>query len=612
MLPQFCAEAIDHIMKTRRHSQSIMNTQKGAALTIAILFFLIISIAVAMGAVGPLVRELHGAQGLIKSKSAYFLAEAGSEDAIYRIKKGKQLSNPEVFSLNGGSVSVAVSAVSSSEKEIIASGSIAANDRNVKLTISAGVGSDFSYGAQVGDGGLVMAQNSKIKGTGGAVGNVFSNGPITGANGATVTGDATVATSVVEDVQAQSTVCNQNQVIATTTPQVDFAQSFLPGDSKPLYKISLYIKKTGSPGSTTMRIVADSSGIPNTTTLASASLQSGLVTGAYGWVDVVFSSPVNVVNSNTYWIVLDDDGANTTNYWTWCKDSNNGFGNGVAKYRASWDSGSAWSSAITGDLTFKTYLGGGPGMVDQVSVNGNAKANTITNSTIGGTAYCQTGSGNNQSCNTSQADPSPLTMPLSDANIDQWKTDATAGGTISGDYTVSSNVSLGPKKITGNLIMTSNNKTLTVTGVLYVQGNVDVSNGSIIKCDVSFGADSCVLVVDGWINAGNGSNFQGSGQVGSYILGISTIGGCNGGSQMPSCGPGNSGISISNNLVGAVFYTTKSMIDMANNAQLKAVVGYKLNLANGTEIEYEQGVVDASFSSGPGGGWNVKNWKEVE
>jgi hypothetical protein len=54
------------------------------------------------------------------------------------------------------------------------------------------------------------------------------------------------------------------------------------------------------------------------------------------------------------------------------------------------------------------------------------------------------------------------------------------------------------------------------------------------------------------------------------------------------------------------------MIRMANNTVLKAVVGYKLDLSNNSEIQYEQGVTDTNFSSGPGGGWNIKSWKEVE
>jgi len=600
-------------MNTIHNFQLMKSTKKmsnrGAALTLTILFFLIISLAIVLGSASPVIRDLKNAQSLIKSKSSYYTSEAGTEDAFYRIKKGKQLSNPEVLSLNGGTVSVATTDVSGTEKDIIASGDVSTNDRNVKLTILAGIGADFAYGAQVGDGGLIMGQNAKVKGTGGAVGNIFSNGPIVGANGATVTGDATVATSLVADVQAQSTVCNADQLIGKTSPQIDFAQSFVPSSTLPLSRVSLYVKKVGSPSSPSIKIVQDNAGSPKTTSVASATLLSGSVTTSYGWIDVSFATPANLIGGDAYWIVM-DTGTDANNYYVWCSDSNNGLGNGVGKYKSTWSTSGAWTQ-ITGDLGFKTYLGSGTGSIAQVSVNGNATANTITGSTIGGVAYCQTGSSNNKACNTSQADPSPLNMPLSEANIQQLRDDATAGGTITGDYIAAGTTSLGPKKITGNLSIT-NGATVKLTGVIYVVGNVDVSNNGTLKCDTSFGANSCMLVVDGWIDAGNNANFNGSGTAGSYILGVTAIEGCNGGTQTASCAVGNSGINLANNLAGAVFYASKSMVNLSNNAELKAVIGYKLNLANNTEIEYEQGVANANFSSGPGGGWNVKSWKEVQ
>ena len=138
-------------------------SNRGAALTLTVLLFLFISLAVVLGSASPVLRDLKNAQALIKSKSSYYTSEAGTEDAFYRIKKGKQLSNPEVLSLNSGTVSVATTDVSGTEKDIIASGDVGTNDRNVKLTILAGVGADFAYGAQVGDGGLVMGNNAKIK-----------------------------------------------------------------------------------------------------------------------------------------------------------------------------------------------------------------------------------------------------------------------------------------------------------------------------------------------------------------------------------------------------------------------------------------------------------------
>ena len=592
---------------------------RGAAMTLAVLFFSLIAIVVVLGSASPVLRDLKNAQALIQSKNSYYTGEAGIEDAFYRIKKGKQLSNPEIFSLNGGITSVASANVSSTEKEIIATSDVATYGRNIKLSIFTGIGSDFAYGAQVGEGGLVMGENSEVNGIGGAQGNVYSNGPIAGSNGAVVTGDATVATSLTEDVGARAMTCNTDQSIGASSPQIDFAQSFIAGSSLPLSRVSLYTKKVGSPSSPGIKIVNDVSGSPDDDSIASATLLSGNVTGSYGWIDVSFASPANLIDGNTYWIVM-DTGVNSGNYFVWCRDSNNGFGNGVAKYKSNWSNNDSWTQ-ITGDLNFRTYLGGGTGSIDNVSVNGNARANTITNSTIGGTAYCQTGSGNNKSCDTSFPDASPMNMPLSDANIAQLESDAEAGGVITGNcgdagvaeclIAKDGTLSLGPKKITGNLVI-SNHGTLNITGVVYVVGNIDISGNSNIKCDASFGADSCVLVTDGFVEAGNNAIFNGSGQSGSFVLVVSDKEGCNGGTQVAGCATNNSGVSLGNNLEGAVFYASKSMVHIANNAIIKAVVGYKINLINNAKIQYEQGVTDANFSAGPGGGWNVKSWKEVE
>ena len=583
---------------------------RGAALTLAVLFFVIISLAIVMGSVNPVVRDFNTGSELINSKLSYFTAEAGNEDAIYRTKKGKQLSSPEITALNGGAGAVTGTSIASNEKQIAANSTLSSLARNVQTALYTGTGFDFTYGAQAGEGGVEMDQNSRIEGVGGTPGNVYSNGPIIGSNGATITGSATVASTISEDVQARSTVCNQDQIVGQNDPQIDFAQSFIPSESKTLFKVSIYIKKVGSsnPPGTKVRIVSDNAGSPSTSSLASEDLQANLVTGSYGWVDVVFQSPTMVTAGQTYWIVL-DAGENSSRYWVWCKDSNNGFGNGVGKYSEDWDD-NPWTQ-ITGDLTFKTYLGAGVGSINNVIISGNAYANTITNSTVTGTPYCQTGSGNNfATCNTSQPDPPPLNMPISQGNIDQWKADASAGGVIAGDYTVLIDVSLGPKEITGNLLMASNNKTLTVTGTVYVRGNIDISNGSAIRCDISFGSDSCIIVADGWVHIANNGTFQGSGSPGSFLLLVTTLA-CTG-SSGTGCTHHTGAVDVHNQATGIVFYASNGMINLHNGVTLTSATAYKLRLDNTATIQYDQGIMNTNFSSGPGGGWNIKSWDEVQ
>lgn len=599
--------------KLRDKQGQALRRNSGQAVLMVVTFLTFISLAVLYGIISPTIKNVSLSRGAINSSKSYYLAESGTEDAYYRLKSGKQISSTETLSLNGIITTTNISNLALGKKEIRSSGDASSNIRSVEVIIQTGTGVDFPYGAQVGAGGLEMGQNSRVEGAGGTAGNVYSNGPVKGENGATVTGSLTVASSLTEDTGAQLTVCNQDQIVGQNNPQIDFAQSFRPTSSGSLYKVSLYIKKTSgsNPPSSTIRIVADNNGSPATTDIANESFSASLVTTSYGWVDITFASPADIVGGQTYWLLL-DAGQNSSRYWTWCKDGNAGYGNGAPKYKQDWNSGGSWTATI-GDLTFKTYFGSGPGIIDDVDVSGNAYANTITGSTITGTAYCQTGSGNNKSCNTSQADPVSLNMPISQGNIDQWKLDADPDNLPrNGSLNVTTNMSYGPEKVIGDLNLTSNNKTLTVTGTIYVTGNVDISNGSAIRCATSYGQDSCLVIADGWIHIDNNGTFSGSGQTGSYIMLLSTLSGCNGADGSTGCTHHDAALDLHNQATGAIFYIQNSMANLHNGVQVTSITAYKLKLDNTAVVRYEEGVANTNFSGGPGGGWNIDSWEETE
>lgn len=605
------------IKKTYR--QQKITSESGAALLIAVIFFLIISVTIVVGSVETVVGSRKIAQNLIKSKSSYFTSEAGIEDALYRVKKNKQISNPEAMTLNDGTVSVIVNDSGGGEKEIIARGDVSSDIRNIKTSVSAGQGYDFFYGVQVGAGGMEMDENSNV------IGSVYSNGSISGSSGSKISGDAIVAGHIEESLLARSIVCNQDQIVGKNDPQIDFAQSFVAPSSEPLAKVSLYLKKIGNPDSRTVKIAADNNGSPDNDSLASGTLNKSLVATLYGWTDITFSSPPLLTDGNTYWIILDADKDNDE-YWIWCKDSNNGYGNGVGKYSKKWND-DPWAQ-ITGDLNFRTYFGAGVSLIDGVVITGDAKANTITDSKICGNAYYQSIDSSSlnflngpttQTCGTPVtngmaypgASDSPLqNMPISQANIDQWKADAQAGGTVSGNYNVTDNVSLGPKEIIGDLIMSSEGKTLTITGTIYAHGNIDISNNSAIRCASSYGANSCLIVADGWIHTANNGTFVGSGASGSFIMLLTTLA-CDG-SFSSGCTHHEGAVDVHNNATGVIFYAQNGKINLHNGVNVTEITAYKLKLDNTATVTYDQGLVNANFSSGPSGGWNIKSWKEVE
>jgi hypothetical protein len=282
-------------------------------------------------------------------------------------------------------------------------------------------------------------------------------------------------------------------------------------------------------------------------------------------------------------------------------------------------------ATITGDVFVAA------GVLKDVIIYGDAHANTIDDSYVCGDAYYQTidtTSLNFLNNPTKQGCPEPLTpgtafpqsaapplksLPISAAQINQWKQEAAAGGIRYGDLVISTSTSYGPKKIQGNLIMNSNNKILTVNGTIYVTGYIDISNGSTIRCSPSFGSLSCIVISDKWIHTQNNGVFQGSGQSGSYIL-ILTTSLCNGGlwPSWPTCTYHNAAIDLVNNAAGAIFYANDGLIYLHPGIEASQITAKKINLQENATIRYEQGVGGAHFSSAPVGGWEVESWKEVE
>lgn len=610
----------------KEHAGHSVRSGTGQVTIFFVLFLLIISLAVGLSLAFVALREVAIAERVVASKSVYALSEAGVEDLVFRVKTSKQYDAVETVLLGSVSTDVAVTSAGNAV-EVRSVGSIQGNVRTTESVLTPNsTNIQFFYGVQVGEGGLTMGQSSTIQGAGGMPGNLYSNGPVMGENTATITGDATVAGGLTEDMLARSTVCNADQIFGQANPVVDLAQSFQPSETKPLAKVSVYLKKFGTPGDRTIRITADAGGSPAETSLVNGTLRSTLVGSDYAWIDVTFENPPVLTAGNTYWMVF-DAAIHASKYWSWCADTNQGFGNGVGTYSPDWDD-DPWTQII-GDLAFKTYLGSGVNALDEVVVLGDARANTITESKVCGDAYYQTIDAssfsfvNNPAANTCPApltpgtafsgepDPPPGNLPISQANLDQWKLDADPDSSPHvGNLTVSSDMAFGPEKITGNLIMTSNNKTLTVTGTISVQGYIDIANGSRIRCAASYGTGSCIVMADQWVHIANNGVLEGSGQAGSYVM-ILTTSGCDGSGSGGPCTHHSAAMDLHNNANGAIFYAGSGLVHLHNGVNATEVTAYQLALENNAVVTYEQGLMNARFTAGPSGGRGISQWREV-
>ena len=566
---------------------------KGAAMITLVFFFMFISLTILIGIVTPVVREFKIASDNLKSKKSYFTAESGIEDILYRLKNNKQVGSSNNLIIDSSQTTTTVTDISSSQKEIASLGDTNSVQRKIKTVVNTGVGASFSYGVLSGQGGFDMNNGSKI------IGSVYSNGPITGSG--EITGSATSANSpaLSADQSNGIGVPNYDVTFGDTNATQDFAQSFKVNSTGVINKVQFYIKKVGNPSNITVNLVSDSGGNPSSTVLSTATISASTISTNYGWVDVPFNTNPQLSSSFTYWLVLDVVTSSSKYYIIGA--NNNGYVNGEGKIG---QYNTTWSNTIPSglDMFFNLYLGGLFGSITGITVGtgtiGNAYAHTVNNTNIAGINYCQTGSGNNKSCNTSREDPVQVANPISEQNILDWKDAAAIGGTYSGNYTVPSDMTLGPKKITGNLTL-DNGSTLTMGGTIWVQGNFIADNNSIIKLSPGYGGSSGVLIVDGTITISNNATFEGSGTAGSYIFVISTS-------------SSSSAITLSNNAGAVSLYAANGTINVNNNGAAKSLTAYYIHLGNNAVITYDSGLANANFVSGPSGSWNIYSWKEAE
>lgn len=233
------------------------------------------------------------------------------------------------------------------------------------------------------------------------------------------------------------------------------------------------------------------------------------------------------------------------------------------------------------------------------STTSDAWATGITSINVTGNLYCQTGTGNNKSCNLTKGVPPSVGYPLTEEEINGWKADASAGGTTVGNVTISSNTTLGPRKIEGNLIVNAFT-TLTVTGTIYVTGSITLGNDAGVRLSSGYGESGGIVMSDGTITFNNNVTLAGSGTSGSYLM-------------MMTNSNSSSAISIGNgNTTEVILYAQNGTIQMGNNANVRSLTANTIALGNNTVLNYTQGLLDAVFNSGPSGGYQIDGWKDVK
>ncbi len=584
-------------MYIKKYNQLSKNS--GQAMLFSVLFFILLSLVVISGLVSPVARGYKIVSLDTESKQTYYLSESGTEDVLYRLLNNIEVDETEILALNNGEVTTNAGRIDG-VMHISSFGDKNNINREIDLTLEEGTTASFDYSLQSGTGGFDVTGGSNV------IGSVFANGPITGDSSSSITGSAVSANSPdfgLNQFNGTGTP-TYNVIFGKTSANQDVAESFSVPTNTTLNQAQFYLKKVSTPNNITVRLVNDSSGVPGTTTIASTTLTAVSVSSSYTWVTVSFGTSPTLTAGTTYWLVLDASVSNTKYYMI--GGNANGYASGVGKtgqYSGAWT-----DTAPSGiDYFFRIYTGGAAGSIQGESqwnqlhigtVSGNAAAHTVNYVNVTGTLNCQEGTGNNKSCSPG-TDPTYADMPIDDATIGAWKSEAEAGGIHSGNYSVGwAGATLGPKKIEGNLSI-SGGGTLTVTGTLWVTGNISISGGALMKLSADYGEDDGVAVAGGNISISGGADATGSGEAGSYLLLLSES-------------TSGSAASVSGGSGAVILYAAEGTLNISGGADLKGGTAKRIVVSGGSDVTYESGLADMHFASGSEAGFSVGKWKETQ
>lgn len=235
------------------------------------------------------------------------------------------------------------------------------------------------------------------------------------------------------------------------------------------------------------------------------------------------------------------------------------------------------------------------------TVEGDAYYVTITNSTVWGTLY------------PNSPDQPVRDLPIPDETIEGWKDVAEAGG-VSTDCTITTTITIGPKKYNCTKLNIKSSADVTLAGMVWVDGNLEVENNAVVTIDAALGKRSLAMIADkesdkdgaGTVLLQNNAVFYGTGEEESQVLVVS-------GNTSKENGGNVTGIDLENNNEGDLsLYCNHCKIKIQNNATLASVTGYFVWMINNSTLIYKQGIASSIFDTGPGGSWEVTSTSEVE
>src|SRR3989344_5883135 len=161
--------------------------ERGFAAMISVLAVMALGLLFSSGFLFVTLRNSEALKNEINSAQSYYAAEAGIEDAIYRVRYNLNTGISNTVTIGDFTATTTV-VTAGNTKTIAAQGGGHNVIRNAQTTLTVDTSeADFFYGVQVGEGGVEMDQNSTI------IGSIYSNGNVIGSSGARIAGDAWIA-----------------------------------------------------------------------------------------------------------------------------------------------------------------------------------------------------------------------------------------------------------------------------------------------------------------------------------------------------------------------------------------------------------------------------------
>lgn len=157
---------------------------------------------------------------------------------------------------------------------------------------------------------------------------------------------------------------------------------------------------------------------------------------------------------------------------------------------------------------------------------------------------------------------------------------------------------LGPRRINGNLTL-NDGAQLTITGPLYITGDLSLGSNTVIGLDASFASSSKVALVEGTINFDiNASAVATGASPPGYLILVSL----------------RSGDAIelnANTQVAAIPYAPNGWVSMNSNSNTTAIAGRGIRLNSNARLNYDLGLLNVPLHQGTTPeNWIIGQWGE--